>query len=61
MAVKASMQDFPYFQVFTPPHRSSVALEPMSCTVDAFNNGGGLVRLMPGATWGASMELVVTD
>lgn len=61
LAVKASMQDFPYFQVFTPPHRSSVALEPMSCTVDAFNNGGGLVRLMPGATWGASMELVVTD
>lgn len=33
---------FPFFQVFTPPMRKSVALEPMSCNIDAFNNGEGL-------------------
>jgi len=61
LSVLANNDDFPYFQVFTPPHRTSIALEPMSCTIDAFNNGGGLVRLAPGATWSASMELIVTD
>lgn len=36
---------FNYLQVFTPPHRTSIALEPMTCNVDAFNNGDGLIRL----------------
>jgi aldose 1-epimerase len=47
----ASAAKFPYFQVFTPPHRESIALEPMSCNVDAFNNRDGLVALAPGALW----------
>lgn len=34
-----------YLQIFTPPHRESIALEPMTCNVDAFNNGDGLIRL----------------
>jgi aldose 1-epimerase len=40
---------FSYLQVFTPPYGRSVALEPMSCNVDAFNNGNGLKTLEPGA------------
>lgn len=39
---------FNYVQLFTPPHRKSLAIEPMTCNVDAFNNGDGLVRLHPG-------------
>lgn len=39
---------FNYLQVFTPPYGTSVALEPMTCNVDAFNNGDGLVSLSPG-------------
>lgn len=39
---------FNYLQVFTPPYGTSVALEPMTCNVDAFNNGDGLVALAPG-------------
>ncbi len=39
---------FPFVQLFTPPHRSSLAVEPMSCNIDAFNNGEGLWKLMPG-------------
>ncbi len=39
---------FNYLQVFTPPHRNSIAIEPMSCNIDAFNNGMGLIALEPG-------------
>lgn len=39
---------FNYVQLFTPPHRKSLAIEPMTCNVDAFNNGDGLVKLHPG-------------
>lgn len=57
IAVKAGSRQFPFFQVFTPPHRESVALEPMSCNVDAFNNGQGLVVLQPEQEWKAKMEV----
>jgi aldose 1-epimerase len=39
---------FPYIQLFTPPHRESLAIEPMSCNIDAFNNGDGVWNLKPG-------------
>ena len=39
---------FPYLQVFIPPARQSIALEPMSCNIDAFHNGEGLRILNPG-------------
>ncbi|MDX1666099.1 MAG: aldose 1-epimerase, partial [Saprospiraceae bacterium] len=37
-----------FIQLFTPPYRSSLAIEPMSCNIDAFNNGEGLIDLSPG-------------
>lgn len=37
-----------YVQLFTPPDRQSIAIEPMSCNVDAFNNQEGLIILQPG-------------
>lgn len=36
-----------FIQIFTPPHRSCIALEPMTCNIDAFNNGDGLKILAP--------------
>jgi aldose 1-epimerase len=36
-----------FVQVFTPPHRKSIAIEPMTCNVDAFNNKDGLTVLPP--------------
>ncbi|MFN0016549.1 MAG: aldose 1-epimerase [Saprospiraceae bacterium] len=48
---------FPYFQVFTPPHRASIALEPMTCNVNAFQNGDGLVTLPPGGDWSTAFLL----
>ncbi|MGB7070759.1 MAG: hypothetical protein WBD22_14795 [Pyrinomonadaceae bacterium] len=46
--------------VYTPPHRRSIAVEPMTCAIDAFNNGRGLIVLQPGekfaAGWGVSLS-----
>ena len=43
-------QKFNYMQVFMPPYGTSIALEPMTCNIDAFNNGDGLTNLAPGET-----------
>lgn len=40
---------FNYTQIFTPPHRNSIAIEPMTCNIDAFNNKDGLLLLTPKA------------
>lgn len=37
-----------YLQVYTPPHRKSIAIEPMTCVADSFNNKMGLIRLEGG-------------
>ncbi|MFN0034469.1 MAG: aldose 1-epimerase [Saprospiraceae bacterium] len=57
LTVKAAIGQFPFFQVFTPPHRESIALEPMTCNVDAFNNQQGLVSLAPDKKWKGKMAL----
>ncbi len=36
---------FPYFQVFIPPKRKSIAIEPMTCNVNAFNSKEDLKEL----------------
>lgn len=46
-----------YVQLFTPPYRESLAIEPMTCNVDAFNNSEGLIRLEPGESSGCSFGL----
>ncbi len=48
---------FPFFQIFTPPHRQSVAIEPMSCLINAFENGEGLGSIDPMAEWSAAFVL----
>jgi len=34
-----------YLQIYIPPERDCIAVEPMSCNVNAFNNKDGLVVL----------------
>lgn len=36
-----------YIQIFTPHARDCIALEPMTCAPDAFNNGMGILQLEP--------------
>lgn len=59
LSLKVPVNAFPFFQVFTPPHRQSIALEPMSCNVDAFNNGEGLVALEPGKKYKKSITIKI--
>jgi aldose 1-epimerase len=39
---------YPFLQIFTPPHRNSIAIENLSAAPDAFNNGIGLLIMQPG-------------
>ena len=41
------MENYPYLQVYTPPHRNSLAIENLSSAPDAFNNKMGLIILKP--------------
>ena len=41
-------KQYNYLQVYIPPSRQSIALEPMTCNVNAFNNKEGLQVLEPG-------------
>lgn len=41
-------ESYPYLQIYTPPHRRSIAIENISGTPDAFNNGMGVTTLSPG-------------
>lgn len=43
-----------YVQVFTHPRRHCLAIEPMTCAPNAFQNGMGLVVLKPGESLRAS-------
>lgn len=49
-----------YCQIYTPPGRRSIAIEPMSCAPDAFNNNRGLIVLQPDEVvsfqWGVSLS-----
>jgi aldose 1-epimerase len=40
-------KNYPYLQVYTPPHRKSIAIENLSSVPDAFNNKMGLLLLEP--------------
>lgn len=41
------LKNYPYLQVYTPQHRKSVAIENLSAAPNAFNNGLGLLHLLP--------------
>ena len=49
-----------YLQVYTPSDRKSMAIEPMTCAPDAFNNKFGLIILAPQETtefsWGVNLS-----
>jgi aldose 1-epimerase len=38
-------KQFPYFQIYTPPTGKSVAIEPMTCNINAFNSGDRLMEM----------------
>jgi aldose 1-epimerase len=40
-------KNYRYLQIYTPPHRNSIAIENLSAAPDAFNNKMGLLMLAP--------------
>lgn len=54
---------YPFFQLFIPPDRKSIAIEPMTSNVDALNNQDGLIILkgneIAKAGWGIKYLLEV--
>jgi aldose 1-epimerase len=50
---------YPYLQLYTPPHRKSIAIENLSAAPDAFNNNMGLQVLDPDeqATFATSYQI----
>ncbi|MEL7120317.1 MAG: aldose 1-epimerase [Bacteroidota bacterium] len=50
-----------FVQLFTPPNRNALAIEPMTCNVDAFNNGDGLIKVEPGEKVSGSFGFFLKD
>lgn len=53
----AGSGDYGYVQIYTPPHKKSIAIEPMTCSANALQTRDeGLINLAPGMTheflWG---------
>ncbi|MFW5852708.1 MAG: aldose 1-epimerase [Nanoarchaeota archaeon] len=40
-------KEYNYLQIYTPDNRKTIALEPMTCPSNSFNNGIGLIVLEP--------------
>lgn len=59
LALHYNTQDFPYLQVYTPPHRKTIAIEPMTCAPDVFNNHKGLKTLKPKEVFLSAFEVRV--
>ncbi len=43
--------NYPYLQIYTPPHRKSIAIENLSGAPDSFNNKMGLHIMQPHEIW----------
>lgn len=50
-----------YLQVYTPKHRQSIAIEPMSGAPDALNNQMGLTLLDPEQIWTGTYGITVAN
>ncbi len=51
--------NYPYLQLYIPPHRKSIAIENLSAAPDAFNNKMGLIELDPGEMHSFTTKYIV--
>lgn len=49
---------FNFVQIFIPPWRSCIAVEPMTCAANAFNSGLGLFTLEANEIWEATYGVI---
>jgi aldose 1-epimerase len=55
----AGEQKYNYLQIYIPPARKSIAIEPMTGNINSFNNGEGLLILEPGKNFTANYGLKI--
>lgn len=48
-----------FFVLYTPPARHSIAIEPQTCNVNAFNNEDGLIVLQPGKSMKGQIDVTL--
>lgn len=56
-----ALQGYPYLQIYTPPHRKSIAIENLSSVPDAFNNHIGLQLVAPNETISFCTQYQITQ
>lgn len=59
LQITVNKNDNNFLQVYTPLDRKSVAIEPLSCVPNAFNNKNGLLELHPNKNykWNLNLEI----
>ncbi|MGS0524309.1 aldose epimerase family protein [Zobellia nedashkovskayae] len=57
--VEISTKGYPYMQVYIPPNRNCIALEPCTCIPDAFNNQVGSRYLKPSEVWELQFDITI--
>jgi aldose 1-epimerase len=50
-----------FLQLYTPPHKNTIAIEPTTGVSDSFNNGIGLKTLQPNKSYSISWSLKIED
>jgi aldose 1-epimerase len=60
MTFPAIDDQYQYLQIYTAPSRESIAIEPMTCAANAFNNGWGLKKLMPKESLRSHFTIIVS-
>lgn len=50
-----------FLQLYTPPHKNTIAIEPTTGVSDSFNNGIGLKTLQPNETYTIHWNLKIND
>lgn len=60
LAINFENNIIPYLHIYTPDHRKNIAIEPMTCATDAFNNKHGLLELEPKHSFKWVIEIKIT-
>ncbi|MEO8149848.1 MAG: aldose 1-epimerase [Bacteroidia bacterium] len=58
--IETGLNKFRHLQIYIPPQRNTIALEPMTSWPDAFNNKNDLIVLQPEETVAMSYEIKIS-
>lgn len=58
--IEIGNKKFRYAQLYIPPHRNTIAIEPMTSWPDAFNNKQDLIQLLPNEMVSLNYSIEVT-